>query len=159
MTTSLDPRLRPFRIAVYTAFLMLTAVFIGCVIRSIWVDLYAGSAPATVSSAATFTSCVEDLGALNRRLGARSEAALSPTGLGDWGAFTGEFDRALVTFQHRCLDVTPSGGSDQDLRRMADAVERLDALRLHLSRCGEEGERDRQALAQALAGLRAAGSR
>ena len=140
--------------AVYAAFMLLTAVFIGCVIRSIWVDLYATGSPAAASLAPTFTSCVEDLNALTRRLEARTEAALSPGGLGDWGSFTAELDRALAAFQRRCLDTKPSGGSVEGLRLLSGAVDHLEALRLHLSRCGEEGEQDRQALARALEELR-----
>jgi hypothetical protein len=155
LTAPLDPRFRSFRIAVYAAFMLLTAIFIGCVIRSIWVDLYATAAPTTRSTDTTFSACVEDLESLTTRLGARAEAALSPKGLGDWGAFTGDFDRSLALFQRRCLDASPVGGSPERLRTLSEAVEKVDALRLHLSRCGEEGEQDRQALARALEGLRA----
>ena len=154
MRAPLDPTLRPYRILMYAAFLAFTAVFIGCIIRSIWVDIYAPASPVAPGTA-TLTACVEELSTLTRKLTSHGEGALAPGGMQDWSAFTADLDRGLAAFQHRCLDSVPAGSTDEQRRLLAVAADKVDSLRLHLSRCGEEGDRERQALAGALEALRA----
>jgi hypothetical protein len=128
----LDPRLRPYRIAVYGAFLLLTAVFIGSVIRSIWVDLYAP--PASTAASPTLAACRDELATLARKFSAYGEASLVPGAKSGADGFAADADRQLDAFQRRCLDSLPAGASREDRRQLGVAADRLDGLLPQLAR-------------------------
>ncbi len=126
MAAPLDPRLRPYRIAVYGAFLLLTAVFIGSVIRSIWIDLYAP--PASTASSPTLAACRDELATLARKFSAYGEASLVPGATPAPAGFAADADRQLAAFQRRCLDALPAGAGREDRRQLGVAADRLDGL-------------------------------
>lgn len=146
---------RPYRVAMYAMFLAFTLVFIWLVIWSVWSDLYLNDPVKGVrAERPTVAVCVDELEVLFRKLAARSSAAVAPNGEKDWNDFTAEFENRFAAFEARCVDGPVDGASAEEQRRIADAAVRLDALRLHLSRCGEEGDRERAGVIAAIALLR-----
>jgi hypothetical protein len=154
--------LRPYRVTTYAVFLIFTLTFIGLVIRSVALDLYARSpSTGTDGTQMTFTACREQLEALNRRLETRLNAPLAPRAEKDWNAFksdwdvfTRSFEDSLRQLHARCVEQAPTGAAPGSGPAMAEAAERLDALRQHMARCGEEGEAERESVNASLKRLR-----
>jgi len=154
-TPAHPPRYRPFRVVTYALYFVVTGLFIGCLAWGIGADLY--RAPDDPSDgAATLPTCIEELETLFKRLQARSGAAVEASGDKDWSRFTAEFEGRLSRFEARCVDQAPAEADAGVRDALAEAARQLDNLRLHLSRCGEEGDREAAAVRDALHSLRQA---
>lgn len=154
------PETRRCRIAVYVLVYGFTALWVALLIRSIAMDLYS-QAPASGLRSQTpgAADCASELEALFRRLNVRSGLSLSPTAppRADWDRFAREFEDRLGQLQERCLRA--GAPHEQDARdAIRDAADKLENLRAHLSRCGQEGEDGRRAVAESIARLKRAAS-
>jgi hypothetical protein len=150
------PELRPYRVAIYILFSLFTFTFIGSVIRSVWMDLY-GRPPTPVVSQLSAEHCADEIDALHRDLDARMSMPLTPRTAKnrekfeqEWDRFTRAFEDRLHRVQTDCVDQGAGGMSAAVHDAMSTSVERLDTLRQHLARCGQDGERERESLAAAI---------
>lgn len=135
---------------------LVTAWFITGIIRSVWIDLFRAPVDSPLAaSAATVAACADEADALLRQLTSHSDDAVASTDR-DWDAFSARYEQRFAQFQSRCVDVPIPGVNDAVLRSFADTAVALEALRMHLSRCGAEGDRDRKAVTAAVAQVRAA---
>lgn len=147
-------QLRPYRAAMYALFLAFILTFIGLVVRSVALDIYGrGSTGGLQTEHPTTTACVDELESLFRQLRARASLPMTPGETHDWAEFTRQFEDRLVRMKSRCVDAAPAG-PDTVRTAVADTAEKLDTLRVHLARCGEEGEHERKIVAEAIANLR-----
>lgn len=149
------PEYRPYRVALYAIFLAFTLTFIGLVIRSVWMDLFLRD-PVTglVGASPSPTACIAELETLYRKLDSRLNLPITPAAERDWDTFSREFEDRLNQIEARCVNQSYETQRTDVTVAIHDAAEKLDALRLHLSRCGEEGERERLVVVQALEALR-----
>lgn len=147
------PELRPYRVAVYVVFVAFTLTFIFQVARSIFTDLYPGRASSASLARVTVTDCANSLGKLSRQLDAWSGSSVEPRGGHDWSGFTRTFEEQFGRFQTRCIDHAPLGTNQELADALSNAADKLDAVRAHLSRCGDTGREDRAALDHAMKAL------
>jgi uncharacterized coiled-coil protein SlyX len=148
---------RPYRIAMYALFLVFTGTFIALVTRSVWVDLYGrGPVAGLAGSRPNATSCVDELEALFRKLDARSGLPLNTRAEKDWATFTREFEDRLEALQSRCVEGGQIDATPEVRTAIAESAQHLEAMRLHLSRCGEKGDEVRSVLTGSIAELRTA---
>lgn len=149
---------RPYRVTLYVLAGVFTFLFIFLVARSVWIDLY-GRAPIRPAATEhpTVSECARELLVLYRTLTRRSElaTALTPEAERTWEEFSRRFEDQLEELRSRCSDAQ---GDTETRAAILDVVDKLDTLRQHLSRCGEEGERERAVVAQAIERLRQARS-
>lgn len=153
-------KLRPFRVFFYTLYLIFTAVFVTLIARSIWVDLFAKD-PVTQLRVEhpEVESCVDELERLFKKLSTRSAFPAATSEPGDWERFSREFEDRLDEFQRKCVN-EPASESEIVVRSaIARTANQLENWRQHLSRCGEEGEKERAALVRSIADLREAAKR
>lgn len=153
-------KLRPFRVTLYTLYLVFTAIFVILVSRSVWMDLY-GKNPDTRLRAENpeVESCVDELERLFKKLSTRSAFPASTSEHDDWERFSREFEDRLDEFQRKCVR-EPASAEEIPVRvAISQTAIQLENWRQHLSRCGEEGENERAALVRAIAELREAAQR
>jgi hypothetical protein len=156
--------LRPYRVAAYVTYFAFTLTFIGAVAVSVGTDLYGhphvgGEASRDTSAA----GCTNELEGLKGDLDQRFAIPMGPHAPrnwdgyeADWDRFTRGFEDRLRQVENRC--VTPAAGRapSEPVAAMTLAVDRMELLRQHLARCGMEGEREREQLAEALSELQTA---
>lgn len=148
-------KLRPFRVLMYSLYLVFVGVFVALVVRSVWLDLYGkGPVPGLRVEHAELEHCLDELERLYGKLAGRLAFPTSVTERRDWDTFTREFEDRLDEFQQKC--VNDAATPDEVPVRMAisHTASQLENWRQHLSRCGEEGESERVALAKSIADLR-----
>lgn len=149
-------RLRPFRVTVYALYFVFTLGFIGLVIRSVAREVYAiPEVPVTATNRPTAAACVKELDGLFGELTVRANVALTPGRRPTWDDFQRHFEHRLEELSTRCTD-SSIAASDDVRSAIKTAASQLDRLRLHMARCGEEGETEREEMARALAALRVA---
>jgi len=147
----------------YAIFLVFTLAFIGLVARSVWLDLYGKETSKGLQAEhPTVQACLDELDRLSAKLESRLSMPMTPRAprdaerfRNDWDSFTREFEDRLHVIESRCIDGVPADNANVRAA-MAASAERLDSLRTHLARCGEEGEQEREAARDALASLREA---
>ena len=107
-----DPRLRPFRIALWVVYLTVVAVSIGLTVRSVVKSLRGPPRPsATLPTRATLRVCVTELEALHREQHERTwrvgtEAGDGADAVQRWRAWSREWEQRLDDLAARCrLDV------------------------------------------------------
>lgn len=145
---------RPYRVTMYAIFAVFTFLFIGLVFRSVWTDLYDRKpARGDAMKHPSLTVCADELESLFRHLSVRTgmSTELTPEAERDWNTFSRNFEDRLTTLRSRCVDAP---GNEDARLAIRDAVDRLDSLRQHLSRCGEEGENERKLVVQSIDRLR-----
>jgi hypothetical protein len=163
-----DPRLRPFRIALWAIYLTVVAVAIGLTIRSVVKNLRGPPRPsATLPTRAAVRVCLSELEGLHReqnerawRLGADlAGGADAVQGWQDWSA---AWERRLEDLGDRCrLDVSDPGAKDfqgrTELAAARDAVLRVHrAYTLQVNRFAQDGAALAGGAADALQAARAA---
>ncbi len=129
-----DPRLRPFRIALWVVYLTVVAVAIGLTVRSVVKNLRGSPRPsATLPTRATVRVCLTELEALHREQGERawrlgSELASGPEAVRRWQAWSREWEQRLDDLADRCrLDADDGHGfaGRKELAAARDAVLRV----------------------------------
>ncbi len=104
-----DPRLRPFRIALWVVYLTVVAVAVGLTIRSVVKNLrgpHRSSASVTLPTHAALRVCVTELEALHREQNERvwrlgSEAG-DPDAVARWQAWAREWEQRVDDLADRC---------------------------------------------------------
>ncbi len=164
-----DPRLRPFRTALWIVYLTVIAVASGLTIRSIVKNLRGPHRPAEVGmlpTRAALRVCVTELEALHREQNERAWRLGVEVGEKDavahWQIWSREWEQRVEDFADRCrLDADepdPQGfGGRAELARARDAVRALHrAYGLQVNRFAADQDRLAAAAAEALRGARAA---
>jgi hypothetical protein len=142
-----DPRLRPFRIALWVVYLTVVAVAIGLTVRSVATNLRGPPRPsATLPTRAAVRVCLTELEALNReqhehawKLGSALDEGGDP--VRRWQAWSRDWEQRLDDLSSRCrLDVDdhafPGRG---ELAGARDAVQRVHrAYTLQVNRFAQE---------------------
>ena len=146
------PHLRPYRLAAYALFFVAAGWLVFALAHGIWSELYRSRGPTGPMGVATTRTCTDELEALYRRLTSHSGGSVSSGS--DRARFTADFEERLARFEQRCVEAAPADASPEVRAALATGADRLDDLRLHLSRCGEEGDREAAAVAAVLATLR-----
>lgn len=129
-----DPRLRPFRAALWGVYLTVIALALGLTIRSIVKNLQGPHRPAAVGALPTRAAlrvCVTELEALNKEQSERAWRLADEAGEGDavahWQVWSREWEQRVEDLADRCrLDADepdPQGfGGRRELARARDAV-------------------------------------
>ncbi len=129
-----DPRYRPFRIALWTVYLLVVGVSSGLAIRSIVKNLRGPARPAATGELPTRAAlrvCVTELEALNREQNERAWRVGTDAGEGDavrrWQLWSNEWEQRVRDLAERCrLDAEePQRGGffgREELARARDAV-------------------------------------
>lgn len=163
-----DPRYRPFRIALWVAYLLVVGVSSGLAIRSIVVNLRAPSPPTAgaLPTRAALRVCVNELEALHREQGERAWRLGLEAGEFDaverWRVWSREWEQRVHDLGDRCrLDATepdPHGyGGREELARARDAVLAVHrGLAAQVSRFAQSEAAQSRAAAAALHEARAA---
>ena len=132
-----DPRLRPFRIALWVVYLTVVALAIGLTIRSVVKNLRGPPRPsATLPTRAAVRVCLTELEGLHREQNERawrlgSELAQGPEAVQRWQAWSREWEQRLEDLADRCrLDVDDRGPHAFPGRRELAAA-RDGILRVH----------------------------
>jgi hypothetical protein len=145
-----DPRLRPFRIALWAVYLTVVAVALTLTIRSVVKNLRGPPRPsAALPTRAAVRVCVTELEGLNREQNERAwrlgtELAGGPEALQRWQAWSREWEQRLDDLADRCrLDVGDRDpGAFAGRRELAgarDAVLRLHrGYTVHINRFAQE---------------------
>lgn len=165
-----DPRLRPFRVALWAIYLTVTAVAVGLAIRSIVKNLrgpHRPAATAALPTRAAFRVCVGDLEELHReqstrafRLGA--DVAQGADAVARWSAWSREWEQRVDDLSDRCHldteDPEAKGFTGRaELARARDAVLAVHrAYTLQVNRFAAEQAEVARAAADALEKARAA---
>ena len=135
------PETRAARVAAYAVFIGLIAVFVALLIRSVAMDLY-GRPPRRAARSDAAAACLGDIERLYRALQARIAAAAHPGTERQWHEFdtwSRRWDEDLDLVSARC-HLDEEGGEEEPARAaLATAAERLEDLRRHVARCGDEG--------------------
>src|SRR6516225_4087539 len=103
-----DPRLRPFRIALWAVYLTVVAVAIVLTVRSVVKNLRGPPRPSvTLPTRESVRVCLGELEALHREQGERawhlgSELADGPEAMRRWQAWSREWERRLDDLTDRC---------------------------------------------------------
>ena len=164
-----DPRLRPFRIVLWTVYLTVVAVAIGLTSRSIVKNLRGPHRPAAVGALPTRAAlrvCVTELEALNREQSERAWRLADEAGAGEavahWQVWAREWEQRVEDLADRCrLDADepdPQGfGGRRELARARDAVLALHrGYTVQVNRFAADGARLAGAATAALREARAA---
>ncbi|HEX9401006.1 MAG TPA: hypothetical protein VF912_12925 [Anaeromyxobacter sp.] len=134
-----DPRLRPFRIALWAIYLTVVAVAVGLTIRSVVKNLRGPPRPSVaLPTRATLRVCVTELQALHLEQNERAWRLGAELGSGSdavtrWQVWSREWEQRLDDLADRCrIDADEPGppgfGGRRELAAARDAV-----LRLHRS--------------------------
>ena len=132
-----DPRLRPYRFLMWTAYLLAIALAIGAMIASIGRNLTGNRSPSrgALPTRAVARVCAEELGALNLELNLRAWKLGGEIGGGDAvGRFTtwsGEWEQRLDDLSDRCRLDGSSGAPGDFSGREELAMARDAVLALH----------------------------
>jgi hypothetical protein len=129
-----DPRYRPFRIALWTVYLLVVGVSIGLAVRSIVKNLRAPPRPVAegvLPTRAALRVCVNELEALHREQSHRAWRLADDVGEADavarWNVWAREWEQRVHDLAERCrLDADhpdPQGfGGRAELAQARDAV-------------------------------------
>lgn len=146
---------RPYRVAMYTIFVAFVLLFVGLLIRSIWIDLYARD-PVRGVAEPSITACADEIESLFAQITSRSvpEELMSPRH-DRWDEFARRFEDRIQLLQDRCGDIDARTDADEEAREVIlETTSRLESLRMHLARCGRDGEEQLVAVAESLQTLR-----
>jgi hypothetical protein len=167
-----DPRLRPFRIALWVVYLTIVTIAVGLTIRSVVQNLRGRDRP-TASGAlptrAAFRVCVTELETLHREQNDRAWRLGSDVGEGDaiarWHAWARDWERRLEDLGDRChLDVDAPGPEafpgQRELASARDGVLAVHrAYTAQVNRFAQEGAEVARGAAAALREARTAAAR
>ncbi len=149
-----DPQLRPYRLAVYSAYALACGfVFFGLT-RSVIGDLYGRRAVSETQ--ASPTACLEDVERLYAELSARAVQP-APGGLEsnqlsrEWDSWARRWEDQIDRVSKGCQ---LEGSSDPARRALAAALEGIEDLRRRLSRSGEDASQDARQVKESLAEAR-----
>jgi hypothetical protein len=129
-----DPRYRPFRIALWTVYLLVVGASSGLAIRSIVRNLRGPARPVATGELPTRAAlrvCVTELEALDREQNERAWRVGTEAGEGDavrrWQLWSNEWEQRVRDLAERCrLDAEPPRpeefGGREELARARDAV-------------------------------------
>jgi hypothetical protein len=163
-----DPRLRPFRIALWAIYLTVVAVAISLTVRSVVKNLRGPPRPSvTLPTRAAVRVCLTELEGLHREQGERawrlgSDLAEGEDAVQRWQVWSREWERRLEDLADRCrLDVDGRGAKDfggrAELAAARDAVLRVHrAYTLQVNRFAQDDARLARAAADALQAARGA---
>jgi hypothetical protein len=167
-----DPRLRPFRIALWVVYLTVVAVAVGLTVRSVVKNLrgpHRPSAAATLPTRATLRVCVTELEALHREQNERAWRLGADIGDADavprWQAWALQWEQRVADLGDRChLDVDtpdPHGyAGRKELSAARDAVLAVHrAYRAQVNRFAQEEAKLARGAAAALHEARTAVAR
>lgn len=148
--------LRPYRIAIYTVSASFAALLIILLIRSVWLDLYGRPLHQTANTQLNLAGCANELESIFADLSARNSmsAPSDSQDSRDWNEFSRNIEDRLTHLQETC---SGAGESAEANAVVQDAINRLDKLRQHLARCGEEGDRERRLFVEAMDRIRRTG--
>lgn len=136
MTVARPPEYRPFRIALYVLYGVVVTLLCGLLLRGVIADLYLRPLKAGIEPRPPARVCVEDLDRLYRQLAARLGGAPAlPLGNAEAAqreldAWERAWDDDVNAFGARCTGTSAA---------IDVALERIEDLRRHLARCGDEG--------------------
>jgi hypothetical protein len=158
-----DPRLRPFRIALWVVYLTVVAVAVGLTIRSVVKNLRGPHRPAAqgmLPTRAAMRVCVNELEGLHREQNERAWRLGGDIGDGDavarWRTWSHEWEQRVDDLADRCRleadEPDPQGfGGRQELARARDAVLALHrAYAAQVNRFAQEDAKLASAAAAAL---------
>jgi hypothetical protein len=163
-----DPRLRPFRIALWAIYLTVVAVAIGLTVRSVVKNLRGPPRPsATLPTRAAVRVCVTELDGLHREQNERawrlgSELSEGAEAIQRWQVWSREWERRLEDLSDRCrIDASDSGATEfagrAELAAARDAVVRVHrAYTLQVNRFAQDGQSLAHSAAEALQAARVA---
>jgi hypothetical protein len=166
-----DPRLRPYRIALWVVYLTVTAVAIGLTIRSVVANLRGPHRPSgtTLPTRATLRVCVTELERLHKEQNERAWRLGSEIGeadaVGRWQAWAVVWEQRIEDLADRChLDVNPADpqahAGGKELTAARDAVLAVHrAYRAQVNRFAQEEARLARDAATALRDARTAVAR
>jgi hypothetical protein len=149
-----DPELRPYRIAVYSAYALFCGFVFLQLTRSVIGDLYGRR---SVSEAqASPTACLEDVERLYAELSARAVQP-APGGLEsnqlsrEWDSWSRRWEDQVDRVSRSCqLD----SSRDPARRALSDALDGIEGLRRRLSRSGEDASAEARQVNESLAEAR-----
>ena len=163
-----DPRLRPFRIALWAVYLTVVGVAIGLTVRSVVKNLRGPPRPsATLPTRAAVRVCLTELEALHREQNERvwrlgSELTGGPEAVQRWQIWSREWEQRLDDLADRCrLDVEESGPhafpGRRELAAARDAILRVHrGYTLQVNRFVQDEANASRAAADALRAAQAA---
>lgn len=160
-----DPRFRPFRIALWVAYLTVVAVAIGLTVRSVVKSLQGPPRPSvTLPTRATVRVCLTELEGLNREQNERAwklgtELAVGGDAVRRWQVWSHEWEQRLDDLSSRCrLDAGDQGFQGRrELAAARDAVLRVHrGYTLQINRFAQEQANETQAAADSLQAAQAA---
>lgn len=167
-----DPRLRPFRIALWIVYLLVVGIAVGLTIRSVVKNLRGPHRPAAVGALPTRAAlrvCVTELEALQEEQNARAWRLADSVGedgaIPRWRAWSQDWEQRLDDLGDRCRldanDPDPQGfGGRKELARARDAVLELHrAYAAQVNRFAQDQAKLAQAATAALDEAREAASR
>ncbi len=167
-----DPRLRPFRIAVWAVYLTVVAVAVGLTIRSVVKNLrgpHRAPAVGALPTRATLRVCVTELEALHKEQNERAWRLGSEVGDGDavgrWRTWAREWEQRVDDLADRCRLDVDGPESDEYGGRRELAAARNAVLAVHrayaaqVNRFAQEEAELARAAASALREARAAAAR
>ncbi len=163
-----DPRLRPFRIALWAIYLTVVAVAVALTIRSIVTSLRGPPRPsATLPTRAAVRVCLTELEALHKEQNERawrlsSELADGAGAVRRWQAWSHDWEQRLDDLSGRCRldadDREPTGfAGRKELAEARDAVRRVHrAYALQVNRFAQDEANLARGAAEALRAAHAA---
>lgn len=163
-----DPRLRPFRIALWVVYLTMVAVSVFLTVRSVVMNLRGPPRPsATLPTRAAVRVCLTELEGLHREQNERawrlgSELANGPEAVQRWQAWSREWEQRLDDLADRCrLDVDDRGPhafpGRRELATARDAILRVHrGYTLQVNRFAQDEASASRAAAEALRAAQAA---
>jgi hypothetical protein len=167
-----DPRLRPFRIALWVVYLAVVAIAVGLTVRSVVKNLRGpprAGADAMLPTRATLRVCVTELEALHREQNERAWRLGSDIGEGDavarWQAWARQWEQRVEDLGARChLDTEPPDAHGfagrPELAAARDAVLAVHrAYRAQVNRFAQDEVKLARSAAAALRDARAAVAR
>jgi hypothetical protein len=149
-----DPKLRPYRVAMYVAFGALCAALFFQLVRSVTSDLYGSRGAAAQQQSAT--ACLEDVDRLYGQLSARAVQP-APRGLEsnelkrEWDAWSRRWESEVEGVNRRCKLDSPT---DPAMRELAEALDGIEELRRRLSRSGEDASAEARRVKESLEAAR-----
>jgi hypothetical protein len=131
-----DPRLRPFRIALWVIYLTVVAVAVGLTIRSVVKNLrgpHRASAVGALPTRAALRVCVTELEALHREQSERAWRLGNEMGesdaVGRWRAWSQEWEQRVEDLADRChVDGAPDARAFPGRPELAAARDRVLAV-------------------------------
>jgi hypothetical protein len=149
-----DAKLRPYRIAVYSAYALVCGFVFFELTRSVIGDLYGRRAVS--EGQASPGACLEDVERLYAELSAR---AVQPAPFGlesnqlsrEWDSWSRRWEDQLDRVSKGCQ---LEGASDPTRRALSAALDGIEELRRRLSRSGEDASEDARQVKESLAEAR-----